>query len=176
MRLQPWCSNTQPYIYVTYIIGYYNPSVRIIDLVSHTTYVVYVNFIHMWRELQSKVDSEQLIFFWENFSWPISIYCQSFCQKSAEMKSPKKYFFFIFRFDAWPGVWTRALRLILTETSEESSHFNYLFFHSKLINFDLTFFKLFSCIHFIRWKVWLFNGIFVLFIYLKIHFNCVPCN
>ena len=28
----------------TYIIGLYNPSVRIIDLVSHTTYVVCVNF------------------------------------------------------------------------------------------------------------------------------------
>ena len=28
----------------TYIIGHYNPSVRIIDLDSHTTYVVCVNF------------------------------------------------------------------------------------------------------------------------------------
>ena len=28
----------------TYIIGHYNPSVRIIDLVSHTTYVVCLNF------------------------------------------------------------------------------------------------------------------------------------
>ena len=28
-----------------YIIGHYNPSVRIIDLVSHTTYIVCVNFI-----------------------------------------------------------------------------------------------------------------------------------
>ena len=36
----------------TYIIGHYNPSVRIIDLVSHTTYVVCVNFIHKWRDLQ----------------------------------------------------------------------------------------------------------------------------
>ena len=33
----------------TYILGYYNPSVRIIYLVSHTTYVVFVNFIHKWR-------------------------------------------------------------------------------------------------------------------------------
>ena len=55
-----------------YIIGYYNPSVRIINLVSHTTYLVFVNFIHKWRDLQFKVDS------------------QSFCQKSAERKSPKK--------------------------------------------------------------------------------------
>ena len=28
----------------TYIIGHYNPSVRIIYLVSHTTYVMCVNF------------------------------------------------------------------------------------------------------------------------------------
>ena len=25
---------------ITYIIGHYNPSIRIIDIVSHTTYVV----------------------------------------------------------------------------------------------------------------------------------------
>ena len=29
----------------TYIIGHYNPSVRIIDLVSHTTYVVLILYI-----------------------------------------------------------------------------------------------------------------------------------
>ena len=45
----------------TYIISHYNPSVRIIDLVSHTTYVVCVNFIHKWRDLQFKVDSERQI-------------------------------------------------------------------------------------------------------------------
>ena len=74
----------------TYIIGHYNPSVRIIDLVSHTTYVVCVNFIHKWRDLQLKVDSERQIF-WETFHGNF-IYSQSFCQKSAERKSPKKYF------------------------------------------------------------------------------------
>ena len=47
----------------TYIIGHHNPSVRIIDLASHTTYVVCVNFIHKWRDLQFKVDSERQIFF-----------------------------------------------------------------------------------------------------------------
>ena len=46
-----------------YIIGHYNPSVRIIELVSHTTYVVCVNFIHKWRDLHFKVDSERQIFF-----------------------------------------------------------------------------------------------------------------
>ena len=30
----------------TYMIGHYNPSVRIIELVSHTTNVVCVNFVH----------------------------------------------------------------------------------------------------------------------------------
>ena len=46
----------------TCIIGHYNPSVRIIDLVSHTTYVVCVNFKHKSRDLQYKVDSERQIF------------------------------------------------------------------------------------------------------------------
>ena len=70
----------------TYIIGHYNPSVSIIDLVSHTTYVVCVNFIHKWRDLQFKVDSERQIF-WETFHGNF-IYSQSFCKKSAERKSP----------------------------------------------------------------------------------------
>ena len=34
-----------------FIIGHYNPSVRIINLVSRATYVVCVNFIHKWRVL-----------------------------------------------------------------------------------------------------------------------------
>ena len=58
----------EPYItYIhTYIIGHYNPSIRIIDLVSHSTYVVCVNFIHKWRDLQFKVDFKRQIF-WETF-------------------------------------------------------------------------------------------------------------
>ena len=52
-------SFTLLYIYT----GHYNHSVRIINLVSHTTYVVCVNFIHQWRDLQFKVESEQLVFF-----------------------------------------------------------------------------------------------------------------
>ena len=34
-----------------YIIGHYNPLVRLIDPVSHTTYVVCVNCINKWRDL-----------------------------------------------------------------------------------------------------------------------------
>ena len=74
----------------TNITGHYNPSVRIIDLVSRTTYVMCVNFIHKWRDLQFKVDSEWHIF-WETFHGNF-IHSQSFCRKSAERKSPKKYF------------------------------------------------------------------------------------
>ena len=55
--------NTYIHTYIhTYIIDHYNPSVRIIDLVSHTNYVVCVNFIYKWRDLQFKVDSERQIF------------------------------------------------------------------------------------------------------------------
>ena len=52
----------------TYVIGHYNPSVSIIELVSHTTYLACVNFIHKWRVLQFKVASERQIFL-RNFSW-----------------------------------------------------------------------------------------------------------
>ena len=99
----------------TYVIGHYNPSVRIINLVSHTTYVVgCVNFIHKWQDLQFKVDSERQIF-WETFNGNF-IYSLSFCQKSAERESPKKYFF-VFCFDVWPGTRTLALRLISQHTT-----------------------------------------------------------
>ena len=53
---------------IIYSIGHYNPSVRIIDLASHTTYVVCANFIHKWRDLQFKVNSERQIFL-RHFSW-----------------------------------------------------------------------------------------------------------
>ena len=42
----------------------------------------------------------------------IVIYSQSFCQKSVKRKSPKKYIFFVFRFDVRPGIRNRALHLI----------------------------------------------------------------
>ena len=85
-----WWNNYFIHSQFTYIIGHYNPSVRIMDLVSYTTYVVCVNFIHKWRDLQFKVDSERQ-FFLEKLFMAFN-YSQSFCQKSAERKSPKKYF------------------------------------------------------------------------------------
>ena len=79
-------------IYIhTYIIGHYKPSVRILDLVSHTTYTVCVKFIYKKRDLQFELDSERQIF--EKHFLGRFIYSQNFCQKSAESKSPKKYFF-----------------------------------------------------------------------------------
>ena len=52
----------------TYITGHYNNlSVRIIKLVSHTTYVVCVNFIYKWQDLQFEVDFETTDFL-GNFS------------------------------------------------------------------------------------------------------------
>ena len=57
---------------------------------SHYLCCVWVNFIYKWRDLQFTVNSERQIFcetFHGNF-----IYSQSFCQKPAERKPPKKYF------------------------------------------------------------------------------------
>ena len=45
-----------------------------------------VNFLHKWRDLQFKIDCERQLFM------AISSFSPSFCQKSAERKSPKKYF------------------------------------------------------------------------------------
>ena len=58
----------------TYIMCHYNPSVNIIDLVSHTTCVVCVNFTQKRRDLQLKVERQ---IFWETFHGNF-IYSQSF--------------------------------------------------------------------------------------------------
>ena len=44
-----------------YIIGHYNPSIKINDLTSLTNYVACVNFIHERQDLMFKVDSERQI-------------------------------------------------------------------------------------------------------------------
>ena len=58
-------------------------------LVSHTTYVVCSNFIHECHDLKFKVDSQGQIF--EKIFWDVYLFSE-FWQKSAEKKSPKKYF------------------------------------------------------------------------------------
>ena len=84
----------------TYVIRHYihtyiynwslQPFSQDYSLASHTTHVVYVNFIRDWRDLQFNDDSERQIFEKLFHGW--FIYSQSFCQKTAERKSPKKYF------------------------------------------------------------------------------------
>ena len=84
----------------TYIIGHCNLSVRIMGLVSNNTYVVCINFIHEWRNLQFKINSGREIFeklFHRNF-----IYFQRVCQKN---------FFFFFDTYIWPLIWTVASHL-----------------------------------------------------------------
>ena len=97
------------------IIGHNNPTFRIIDLVSHTTYVVCVNFIHKCRDLQFKVDSERQICFWETFHGNFishSEFLPEICWKEIAEE-----ILFVFRFDVWPGTRTLAFRLISQHTT-----------------------------------------------------------
>ena len=105
------CLHTPLY---TYIIDHYNPSVRIIDLVSHITYVVCVNFIHKWRDLQFKVDSERQIF-WETFHG--NFYLLSDILPEICWAEIAEEILFIFYFDVWTGAWTLAFRLISQHTT-----------------------------------------------------------
>ena len=98
----------------TYIIGHYNPSVRIIDLVSHTTYVVCVNFTHKWRDLQFKVDSERLNF-WETFHGNFILFSEFLPEICWEEITEE--ILFVFSFDVWPGARNLAFRLISQHTT-----------------------------------------------------------
>ena len=85
------------------LIGHYNPSVRIIDIVSHTTYVVRVNSIHKWRNLQ----------FLRNFSWQFYLFSEFLPEIAWEEIA--KEMLFVFCFDVWPGARTLAFRLLLSQ-------------------------------------------------------------
>ena len=78
------------------IIGRYNPSVRIIDIVLHTTYVVCANFTHKWRDLQLKVDSER------NFSWQFYLLLKVFAKNL--LKENRRRNIFIFNFVLTSGL------------------------------------------------------------------------
>ena len=71
MSLQPFCQDNDlaPHTtYVTYIIGHCNPSVRIINLVSHTTYVVCVIFLYISGAIYSLKSIPNDKFLLRNFS------------------------------------------------------------------------------------------------------------
>ena len=69
-------------------------------LVSHTIYVVCVNFIHKLWNQQFNVDSERQIF------------DKLLHSKFLPEEIAKEIFFFIFRFDAWNGIRTRINTLL----------------------------------------------------------------
>ena len=80
----------------TYIIGHCNPSVRIIDLVFHTTYVVCFTFIHKWRDLLFKVESERQ--FLEKLFMAILFTLRIFARNLLRE-------LFVFCFLVWPGAY-----------------------------------------------------------------------
>ena len=65
------------------------------DLASHITYVVWVNFMHKWRDLQFKVDSERQIFE-KLFHGNHFIYSPSFLPQICWEKVAEKIFFSYF--------------------------------------------------------------------------------
>ena len=89
----PITRDSQNAVFLTYIIGYYNPSIRISDLVSHTTYVVWVNFLYISNGTYSLKSTPNDIFF-EKLSMVILFHSQSFSQTSAARKSSKNYFLY----------------------------------------------------------------------------------
>ena len=60
---------------------------------THCWSLVCINFIHKWRDLQFNIDCKRTNFwatFQDNF-----ICSQSYCQNTAERKSPKEIFFHV---------------------------------------------------------------------------------
>ena len=76
-------------------------------LASHDTHFVCGNFIRECRVLQLNVASKRLNF-WETFSWHVYLLSE-FLPEICWEKIAEDVFFFIFRFDDWPDIWTRAL-------------------------------------------------------------------
>ena len=94
----------------TYIIGYYNPTVRIIDLVSHTTYVVCANFYTYVAGPRLRTTDFFKIFSWEFYLLP-EFLPEICCEEIAEE------ILFIFCFDVRPGARILAFRLISQHTT-----------------------------------------------------------
>ena len=86
-------------------------------IASHNTHVVCLNFIRECRrDLQFNVDSERQIFFEKLFHGKFYLLSEFFQEISADFEIAEKIFFFIYCFDVWLGIRTRALRLISQHT------------------------------------------------------------
>ena len=94
--------------YITYIIGLYNPSVRIIDIVSHTTYVVCINSY----TYSLKSTPNDRFFFSETFH--INFICS---QKFCLLRGNRRRNIFCISFYVRPGAPTLAWRLISQHTA-----------------------------------------------------------
>ena len=93
--------------YITYIHNWpLQPFSQDYDLASHTTHVAWVNFIHKWRDLQFKVDSERQIFL-GNFFRAGLVTLRLFA-KSLLKENRRRNAFSYFNFDNCPGIWTQA--------------------------------------------------------------------
>ena len=103
LRLFIWSPHT--YIH-TYVHKY---------LVFHITYVVCVNFMRKWRDLQFKVDSRTTDFL-RNFLWQFYLRSE-FLPEICWEEITEEEILFLFCFDVWPGAWTLAFRLISQHTT-----------------------------------------------------------
>ena len=96
------------YIYI-YIIGHYNSSVKIIDLVSHTTYVVHVDFIHKWQTTDSlKSTPNDRVF--EKLFIAILFTLRLFARNL--LRGNRRRNTFRISFEVWPGTRTLTFCLI----------------------------------------------------------------
>ena len=88
------CSHTQ------HVIGYLLQGLS--QDYDHITYVVGVNLLHEWRDLQFTVDSEQKIF--DKILTTVFIYSQSVCRKSSFFLDEEIFYFhtsFSWRYLSW---------------------------------------------------------------------------
>ena len=97
----------------TYIIGHYNPTVRMIDLVSHNTYVVCAFLDIKGGSYSLKLTPNYG--FLRNFSWQfylLSEFLIAICWEEIAEKNT-----FCIMFDVWPGARTRTINLISQRTT-----------------------------------------------------------
>ena len=99
------------------VIGHYKPAVRIIDLVSHTTYVVCVNFLYISGGTYS-LKSTPYDRFFEKLFMAIFIWLSEFLPKICRRN--------IFRISFWCLVWDSNLGF----SSSKPTH--YLLDHSNM--------------------------------------------